>query len=104
MFNSEFVAAGANGEDYYLAALRADIDAINETVYGTVINGVYKAGFATGQEAYEAAFDALFATFGELEALLCRQRYLAGSRVTEADWRAFTTLVAGAEVLVVDLP
>ena len=93
MFNSEFAAAGANGEDYYPAELRADIDAINETVYGTVNNGVYKAGFATGQEAYEAAFDALFATFDELEALLSRQRYLAGSRITEADWRAFTTLV-----------
>jgi putative glutathione S-transferase len=97
MFNSEFAATGAegagDGKDYYPAALRADIDAINETAYDTVNNGVYKAGFATGQEAYEAAYDALFATFDELEALLARQRYLAGASITEADWRAFTTLV-----------
>ena len=96
MFNSEFAATGAggaSGADYYPADLRADIDAINETVYENVNNGVYKAGFATGQEAYEAAYDALFATFDELEARLGRQRYLAGPRITEADWRAFTTLV-----------
>ena len=96
MFNSEFAATGAGaggGEDYYPAELRADIDTINETVYDTVNNGVYKAGFATCQEAYEAAYDALFATFDELEARLGRQRYLVGPSITEADWRAFTTLV-----------
>jgi len=102
MFNSEFAATGAtgatgaagtNGEDYYPDELRADIDAINETVYDTVNNGVYKAGFATGQEAYEAAYDALFTTFDELETSLGRQRYLVGPSITEADWRAFTTLV-----------
>ena len=75
------------------ADLRAAIDAVNETVYDTVNNGVYKAGFATGQAAYEEAFDALFATLDALEARLAGQRYLAGPRITEADWRAFTTLV-----------
>ncbi|MDP6120490.1 MAG: glutathione S-transferase family protein [Rhodospirillales bacterium] len=96
MFNSAFAGTGAGaagGEDYYPVELRADIDAINETVYDTVNNGVYKAGFATGQEAYEAAYDALFTTFDELETSLGRQRYLVGPSITEADWRAFTTLV-----------
>ena len=99
MFNSEFAAVGATSatgacaEDYYPADLRAAIDAVNETVYDTVNNGVYKAGFATGQAAYEEAFDALFATLDALEARLAGQRYLAGPRITEADWRAFTTLV-----------
>ena len=99
MFNSEFAAVGATSatgacaEDYYPADLRAAIDAVNETVYDTVKNGVYKAGFATGQAAYEEAFDALFATLDALEARLAGQRYLAGPRITEADWRVFTTLV-----------
>ena len=73
--------------------MRSEIDAINDTVYHSVNNGVYKAGFATKQEPYEKAFDALFATLDDLEDRLSRQRYLAGSRITEADWRLFTTLV-----------
>src|SRR3546814_7573694 len=62
-------------------------------VYDTINNGVYKAGFATTQDAYEEAVTALFAALGEIEARLGRQRYLVGDRITEADWRLFTTLV-----------
>ncbi len=79
--------------DFYPEALRAEIDALNASIYDTVNNGVYKAGFATAQAAYERAFDALFATLDELERRLARQRYLVGDRLTEADWRLFTTLV-----------
>jgi len=93
MFNGAFDAFGDAGVDFYPAPLRRDIDAVNELVYETVNNGVYKAGFATAQGAYEEAFDALFATLDELEARLGRQRYLVGDRLTEADWRLFTTLV-----------
>ena len=93
MLNSAFDAVGADGPDFYPEALRPAIDAINERVYDTVNNGVYKAGFARTQEAYEDAARALFATLDDLEELLASQRYLAGNRITEADWRLFTTLV-----------
>mgnify|MGYP000574979287 FL=1 len=93
MFNSAFDGLTGSTLDFYPEALRSEIDAINETVYHKVNNGVYKAGFATEQEPYEEAFDALFDTLDELEARLSRQRYLAGDRITEADWRLFTTLV-----------
>ncbi|MFQ6018675.1 MAG: glutathione S-transferase family protein, partial [Kiloniellaceae bacterium] len=93
MFNSAFDAWGDAGLDFYPEALRSEIDAINETVYEHVNNGVYKAGFATSQAAYEEAYEALFATLDDLEARLSRQRYLTGGRITEADWRLFTTLV-----------
>lgn len=93
MFNSAFDALGARPGDYYPAPLRDEIDAINRRIYERVNDGVYKAGFATRQAAYEQAVTALFATLDELEALLARRRYLAGARVTEADWRLFTTLV-----------
>src|SRR3546814_17590088 len=73
--------------------LRGGIDTINEAVYRRVNNGVYKAGFATTQEAYEEAYDALFAALDDLEQRLARQRHLLGDRMTEADWRLFTTLV-----------
>src|SRR5213078_320526 len=79
--------------DYYPAELRGEIDRINARIYETVNNGVYRAGFAATQEAYEEAFRALFATLDELEDRLSRQRYLVGNRLTEADWRLFTTLV-----------
>ncbi|MDY8109190.1 glutathione S-transferase family protein [Fulvimarina sp. 2208YS6-2-32] len=83
-----------NGVDLTPAALRADIDAINETVYHAVNNGVYKCGFATTQEAYEKPFDALFDTLDMIEARLSGQRYLVASQYpTEADWRLFTTLI-----------
>ena len=93
MLNSEFDAVGADPTDFYPKPLRGEIDRINERVYATVNNGVYRCGFARSQAAYEAAYDALFATLDELEARLGRQRYLVGNQITEADWRLFPTLV-----------
>ena len=93
MLNSAFDAFGDASIDLYPEALRVEIDAVNERVYDTVNNGVYRAGFATTQEAYEDAFDALFATLNDLETRLGRSRYLVGQSQTEADWRLFTTLV-----------
>ena len=93
MFNSAFNEVGALGPDYYPEDLRAEIEAINPVVYDTVNNGVYKSGFATSQEAYDEAVTALFDTLDELETRLDRQPFIAGDRVTEADWRLFTTLL-----------
>ncbi len=93
MFNSAFDGVGAKPGDYYPKALRAEIDAVNARVYDTVNNGVYKAGFATTQDAYEEAVSELFSSLDWLEDRLSRQRYLAGDRITEADWRLFTTLI-----------
>jgi putative glutathione S-transferase len=93
MLNGAFGGFTDVRTDYYPPPLRAEIDRINAQVYETVNNGVYRAGFATAQDAYEEAFRALFATLDELEARLARQRYLAGGDLTEADWRLFTTLV-----------
>jgi putative glutathione S-transferase len=93
MLNSAFDAFTDVKTDYYPAELREEIDAINARVYDNVNNGVYRAGFATTQAAYEEAFLALFATLDNLEQRLSRQRYLTGIRLTEADWRLFTTLV-----------
>lgn len=93
MLNREFDAFTDAREDYYPAPWREDIDAINDYVYGHVNNGVYRCGFATDQAAYQQAFDALFRALDQLEERLGRQRYLVGSRVTEADWRLFPTLV-----------
>ncbi|HVH00456.1 MAG TPA: glutathione S-transferase family protein [Miltoncostaeaceae bacterium] len=93
ILNSAFDEWGDRSVDLYPEDLREEIDRLNERVYRTVNNGVYRAGFATTQEAYEEAFDALFATLDELDRLLGARRYLAGDRVTEADWRLFTTLL-----------
>ncbi len=93
MFNTAFDDVGATPGDFYPEALQEEIDVINATVYDNVNNGVYKAGFATTQEAYGEAVTALFDTLDALETKLGRQRYLAGDQITEADWRAFTTLV-----------
>ena len=93
MLNSAFDAVGAKAGDYYPEPLRAEIDAVNARVYDTVNNGVYKSGFATTQEAYEAAVVPLFETLDWLEARLGKQRFLLGSESTEADWRLFTTLI-----------
>ena len=93
MLNSAFDEWGDASLDFYPESLREDIDAINATVYDNVNNGVYKAGFATSEDAYEEAFDALFSTLDDLEERLGQGRYLVGNRLTEADWRLFTTLV-----------
>ncbi len=93
MFNAAFDGIGARAGDYRPARLRGEIEAINARVYDTVNNGVYEAGFATAQEAYEEAVTALFETLAWLEERLATHRYLLGPRVTEADWRLFTTLL-----------
>ena len=93
MLNTAFDAFTDVRTDYYPAALRPEIDRINDLVYATVNNGVYRSGFATTQAAYEEAARALFATLDQLEERLSRQRYLAGAQITEADWRLFTTLI-----------
>jgi putative glutathione S-transferase len=93
MFGSAFDHAGAKPGDYYPQPLRAEIDAVNQRVYDTVNNGVYKAGFATTQAAYEAAVGPLFDTLDWLEDRLSHTRFLCGEAMTEADIRLFTTLV-----------
>jgi putative glutathione S-transferase len=93
MFNSAFDQVGAKQGDYYPADLRTEIDAINELVYGAINNGVYRVGFATSQEAYEAAYHKLFDALEELEEHLASRVYLVNEQLTEADWRLFTTLV-----------
>jgi putative glutathione S-transferase len=93
IFNSAFDAIGAAAGDYYPPDLRDEIDALNARIYDTVNNGVYKAGFATCQEAYEQAVRALFETLDWMEQRLGGQAWLCGDRITEADWRLFTTLV-----------
>jgi putative glutathione S-transferase len=92
MFNSAFDGLTGNRDDYWPAALREGIEAVNTRVYETVNNGVYRAGFATSQGAYDAAVGTLFETLDWLEARLGRARYLMGDRITEADWRLATTL------------
>ncbi len=93
MFNSAFDEVGATGPDFYPEPLRSEIDELNERIYHTVNNGVYKSGFATTQEAYEEAVTAVFETLDMLEERLATRRYLTGSTITEADWRLWTTLV-----------
>jgi glutathionyl-hydroquinone reductase len=93
MLNSAFDALTPVRADFYPAELRGEIDRVNDIVYVDVNNGVYRTGFATTQTAYEAAFTKLFAALDGIEARLSKQRYLVGSRLTEADWRLFTTLV-----------
>lgn len=93
MFNSAFDSIGAKSGDYYPEVLRAEIDHLNERIYKTVNNGVYKCGFATTQAAYEEALEPLFETLDWLEQRLSSQPYLTGEQITEADWRLFTTLV-----------
>lgn len=93
MLNTAFNEIGDSSLDFYPDHLREQIDAINERVYHTVNNGVYKCGFATSQEAYDEAFGELFDSLDWLEELLGSQRYAAGDVITEADWRLFTTLV-----------
>ncbi|MBT7906760.1 MAG: glutathione S-transferase family protein [Marinovum sp.] len=93
MFNSAFDEVGAAQGDYYPEHLRSEIDALNDRIYTTVNNGVYRCGFATTQAAYEEAITPLFDTLDWLEDILSRKRYLTGAQITEADWRLFTTLI-----------
>ncbi|MFH4618804.1 glutathione S-transferase family protein [Vibrio furnissii] len=93
MFNSAFNALTGNEEDYYPEHLRALIDEWNEYIYPNINNGVYRCGFATTQEAYEEAYESLFAALDKVESHLATHRYLAGNVITEADWRLFTTLI-----------
>ncbi len=93
MLNSAFDGIGATPGDYYPESLRPEIDGLNALIYDTVNNGVYKAGFATTQHAYEEAVRPLFETLDTLDRRLSSRRYLCGERVTEADVRLFTTLV-----------
>ncbi|MFQ5426644.1 MAG: glutathione S-transferase family protein [Gaiellales bacterium] len=93
MLNEAFDACGGSSLDLYPSELRAEIDPLNDQIYDTVNDGVYRNGFAKTQAAYEAAFDRLFATLDELDARLAGRRYLVGSEPTLADWRLFPTLV-----------
>ena len=93
MFNSEFDRVGANGLDLRPATVVAEMDPLSKRLYHAVNNGVYKAGFARSQLAYEAAARPLFALLDELEQRLAGRRFLMGDRITEVDWRAFVTLV-----------
>jgi len=93
MLNDAFAAHAKTDIDFYPSALRAEIDDINEVIYNTVNNGVYKCGFAGTQEAYEVTFDALFATLDSLEDRLSTQRFIVGNQMTEADIRLFPTLI-----------
>ncbi|MEM6711228.1 MAG: glutathione S-transferase family protein [Pseudomonadota bacterium] len=93
MLNSAFDDVGATPGDYYPQDLQSEIDVINERIYHAINNGVYKSGFATTQEAYEEAVTELFKELDEVEERLATKRYLLGDRITEADWRMFTTLV-----------
>ncbi|HCH4002065.1 TPA: glutathione S-transferase family protein [Vibrio parahaemolyticus] len=93
MFNSAFNDLTGNHGDYYPEPLRGVIDEWNDYIYPNVNNGVYRCGFATSQEAYEEAFESLFSALDKINAHLATHRYLAGNKITEADWRLFTTLV-----------
>jgi glutathionyl-hydroquinone reductase len=93
ILNASFNELTGNHDDYYPEELRSAIDEVNKRVYNTVNNGVYRAGFATTQEAYNNAYSELFESLDWLEARLSTQRYLVGDKLTEADWRLFTTLV-----------
>ena len=93
IFNSDFNALTGDKQDFYPVTLREDIDDINKMVYHAINNGVYKAGFATTQRAYEEAVEDLFEALDTLETRLSTQRYLVGHQITEADWRLFTTLI-----------
>ncbi|MEP4768155.1 MAG: glutathione S-transferase family protein [Roseibium sp.] len=93
MLNSEFDHLTGSSLNFYPEDLRPQIDRINERIYNAVNNGVYKSGFASSQQAYDEAVTTLFEVLDDLEERLSGQRYLVGDRLTEADWRLFTTLV-----------
>lgn len=93
MFNSAFNEITGNKDDYYPESLRSEIDELNALIYPNINNGVYRAGFATAKHAYEQAFDDVFTALDKVEKILSKKRYLAGDKITEADWRLFTTLI-----------
>ena len=93
IFNTAFNELTGNHDDYYPTDLQPEIDTINERIYDTINNGVYRVGFATTQAAYDQGFDALFTSLDWLEMHLSSHRYLVGEQLTEADWRLFTTLI-----------
>jgi glutathionyl-hydroquinone reductase len=93
MLNGAFNEITGNRADYYRAELRPEIDQLNDWIYPAINNGVYRAGFATTQQAYEEAYQEVFAALDKIEQRLSTQRYLCGDHITEADWRLFTTLV-----------
>ncbi|RLQ23613.1 glutathione S-transferase family protein [Seongchinamella sediminis] len=93
MLNSAFDEITGNTADYYPQPLREEIDALNAWIYPGINNGVYRAGFATSQQAYEQAYHELFEALDKVEERLAGQRYLTGPTITEADWRLFTTLL-----------
>ncbi|MFC6463406.1 glutathione S-transferase family protein [Marinilactibacillus sp. GCM10026970] len=93
MLNSAFDEVGGNDKDFLPEDKMTEIDEINEKVYGTINNGVYKAGFATTQEVYEKEVTTLFDALDDIEERLERSRFLVGDEITEADWRLFTTLI-----------
>lgn len=93
MFNTAFDHLTGNSSDYYPVERQETINTVNKRVYESINNGVYLCGFATTQQAYERAFNALFASLDWVEGILSKQRYLTGAQLTEADWRLFTTLI-----------
>lgn len=93
IFNSAFNDITGNDDDYYPQDLKDQIDLINDFVYDNINNGVYKTGFATTQAAYQEAVVNVFQALDKIESILSKQRYLVGGRLTEADWRLFTTLI-----------
>jgi putative glutathione S-transferase len=93
IFNSAFNELTGNTDDFSPEALLPEIDQMNTRIYDTINNGVYKAGFATTQQAYNSAYDALFKSLDWLEEHLSKSRYLVGEQITEVDWRLFTTLI-----------
>ncbi|MGY9047264.1 glutathione S-transferase [Puniceibacterium antarcticum] len=93
MLNSAFDGITGNHDDYWPEALHAAIEPVNARIYDTLNNGVYKAGFATSQEAYDEAVHPLFDTLDWIEERLAGKRYLMGETITEADWRLFTTII-----------
>jgi putative glutathione S-transferase len=92
MFNTAFNGITGDRQDFYPDALRDQIDGLNTRIYDAVNNGVYKAGFATSQQAYDSAVHTLFAALDWIEDILSRNRYLTGDSITEADWRLFPTI------------
>lgn len=93
MFNSAFNDLTGNTDDFWPSEMRDDIEVVNDRIYDTVNNGVYKAGFATTQDAYDSAVGPLFDSLDWLEDRLAHSRYLVGEQITEADWRLWTTLI-----------